>query len=128
MCAGLDARAAAIVMKSVRNVGNNGRTVIVTIHQPSIEIFEAFDRWASPLLLPALLDPEAMLCWRWHLWLAQCYAYFLRCSSRRTVAGCSGTCCGHGAVLYLQLLTACEPGCPLQAAAHPAWRPHHLLR
>jgi hypothetical protein len=40
----LDARAAAIVMKSVRNVGNNGRTVIVTIHQPSIEIFEAFDR------------------------------------------------------------------------------------
>lgn len=40
---GLDARAAAIVMKAVRNVANNGRTVIVTIHQPSIEIFESFD-------------------------------------------------------------------------------------
>ncbi len=43
---GLDARAAAIVMRAVRAVGNNGRTVVVTIHQPSIEIFESFDRWA----------------------------------------------------------------------------------
>ena len=33
-------RAAAIVMKVVRNVGNAGRTVVVTIHQRSIEIFE----------------------------------------------------------------------------------------
>jgi ABC-type multidrug transport system ATPase subunit len=30
-------------MQAVRNVGRNGRTVMVTIHQPSIEIFEAFD-------------------------------------------------------------------------------------
>ncbi len=46
MCAvhaGLDARAAAIVMRSVKNVSRNGRTVMVTIHQPSIEIFEGFD-------------------------------------------------------------------------------------
>ena len=41
--AGLDARAAAIVMSAVRNVASSGRTVMVTIHQPSIEIFEAFD-------------------------------------------------------------------------------------
>ncbi len=41
--AGLDARAAAIVMRSVKNVSRNGRTVMVTIHQPSIEIFEGFD-------------------------------------------------------------------------------------
>jgi ABC-type multidrug transport system ATPase subunit len=41
---GLDARAAAIVMRAVRNVSNTGRTVVVTIHQPSIDIFEAFDR------------------------------------------------------------------------------------
>lgn len=41
---GLDARAAAIVMQAVRNVARNGRTVMVTIHQPSIEIFEAFDK------------------------------------------------------------------------------------
>ncbi|GIL61720.1 hypothetical protein Vafri_16118 [Volvox africanus] len=40
---GLDARAAAIVMRAVRNVACNGRTVMVTIHQPSIEIFESFD-------------------------------------------------------------------------------------
>ncbi len=44
MHAGLDARAAAIVMQAVRNVARNGRTVMVTIHQPSIEIFEAFDK------------------------------------------------------------------------------------
>ena len=43
LCAGLDARAAAIVMQSVKNVSKNGRTVMVTIHQPSIDIFEAFD-------------------------------------------------------------------------------------
>lgn len=41
---GLDARSAAAVMAAVRNVAGNGRTVMVTIHQPSIEIFEAFDR------------------------------------------------------------------------------------
>ncbi|PIA34579.1 hypothetical protein AQUCO_03700102v1 [Aquilegia coerulea] len=40
---GLDARAAAIVMRAVRNVVNTGRTVVCTIHQPSIDIFEAFD-------------------------------------------------------------------------------------
>jgi ABC-type multidrug transport system ATPase subunit len=40
---GLDARAAAIVMRAVRNIGDTGRTVICTIHQPSIDIFEAFD-------------------------------------------------------------------------------------
>ena len=41
---GLDARAAAIVMRAVRNVANSNRTVTVTIHQPSTEIFEAFDQ------------------------------------------------------------------------------------
>lgn len=40
---GLDARAAAIVMRSVRNTVNTGRTVVCTIHQPSIDIFESFD-------------------------------------------------------------------------------------
>ncbi|XP_068660503.1 pleiotropic drug resistance protein 3-like [Aristolochia californica] len=40
---GLDARAAAIVMRAVRNVVDTGRTVVCTIHQPSIDIFEAFD-------------------------------------------------------------------------------------
>ncbi|MBA0582089.1 hypothetical protein Gorai_024241, partial [Gossypium raimondii] len=40
---GLDARAAAIVMRAVKNVVEMGRTVVCTIHQPSIDIFEAFD-------------------------------------------------------------------------------------
>lgn len=53
---GLDARAAAIVMRTVRNTVDTGRTVVCTIHQPSIDIFEAFDevslrnsrlRWGS---------------------------------------------------------------------------------
>ena len=38
--AGLDARAAAIVMRAVRNTVDTGRTVVCTIHQPSIDIFE----------------------------------------------------------------------------------------
>jgi ABC-type transporter Mla maintaining outer membrane lipid asymmetry ATPase subunit MlaF len=38
---GLDARAAAIVMRAVRNTVDTGRTVVCTIHQPSIHIFDA---------------------------------------------------------------------------------------
>ncbi|KAA8541749.1 hypothetical protein F0562_022901 [Nyssa sinensis] len=40
---GLDARAAAIVMRTARNTVDTGRTVVCTIHQPSIDIFESFD-------------------------------------------------------------------------------------
>ncbi|XVF88175.1 hypothetical protein PTKIN_Ptkin19aG0029300 [Pterospermum kingtungense] len=40
---GLDARAAAIVMRTVRNTVDTGRTVVCTIHQPTIDIFDAFD-------------------------------------------------------------------------------------
>ncbi|KAL4636632.1 hypothetical protein ACB092_03G022800 [Castanea dentata] len=40
---GLDARSAAIVMRAVKNVADTRRTIVCTIHQPSIEIFEAFD-------------------------------------------------------------------------------------
>ncbi|KAF5941434.1 hypothetical protein HYC85_019076 [Camellia sinensis] len=40
---GLDARSAAIVMRAVKNVVATGRTTVCTIHQPSIDIFEAFD-------------------------------------------------------------------------------------
>ena len=40
---GLDARAAAIVMRTVRNTVDTGRTVVCTIHQPSIDIFESVD-------------------------------------------------------------------------------------
>jgi len=40
---GLDARAAKIIMDSVRKVANSGRTVVCTIHQPSSDIFFLFD-------------------------------------------------------------------------------------
>ena len=40
---GMDARAAAIVMQIVRNIVDTGRTVVYMIHQPSIDIFQAFD-------------------------------------------------------------------------------------
>ncbi|KAK9907686.1 hypothetical protein WJX75_008105 [Coccomyxa subellipsoidea] len=61
---GLDARAAAIVMQSVKNVSKNGRTVMVTIHQPSIDIFEAFDalvllQRGGKLIYSGPLGPES---------------------------------------------------------------------
>lgn len=56
---GLDARSAAIVMRAVRNIGNTGRTIVCTIHQPSIDIFESFDEvflfpWKDATLLHAV--------------------------------------------------------------------------
>ncbi|KAL4433696.1 hypothetical protein ABPG75_000137 [Micractinium tetrahymenae] len=44
---GLDARGAGLVMRAVKATVSTGRTVVCTIHQPSLEIFEAF----SELLL-----------------------------------------------------------------------------
>ncbi|KAJ4849436.1 hypothetical protein Tsubulata_041601 [Turnera subulata] len=40
---GLDARAAAIVMRVVKNIVKTNRTIVCTIHQPSIDVFETFD-------------------------------------------------------------------------------------
>ncbi|OEL14622.1 ABC transporter G family member 50, partial [Dichanthelium oligosanthes] len=40
---GLDARSAAIVIRAVKNISETGRTVVCTIHQPSTDVFEAFD-------------------------------------------------------------------------------------
>jgi ABC-type multidrug transport system ATPase subunit len=40
---GLDARSAQIVMRVVRAIGDNNRTIVCTIHQPSAEIFLNFD-------------------------------------------------------------------------------------
>ncbi|XP_047320053.1 pleiotropic drug resistance protein 1-like [Impatiens glandulifera] len=40
---GLDARAAAIVMRTLRNIVDTGRTIVCTIHQPSIDIIDSFD-------------------------------------------------------------------------------------
>ncbi|WJX84454.1 hypothetical protein P8452_67030 [Trifolium repens] len=40
---GLDARSVAIVMRAIRNIVDNGRTIVCAIHQPNIDIFESFD-------------------------------------------------------------------------------------
>lgn len=54
---GLDARAAAIVMRTVRNTVDTGRTVVCTIHQPSIDIFEAFDEVYTAQILMTSFTP-----------------------------------------------------------------------
>ena len=41
---GLDARAAIIVLQSVRKIAYTGRSVMCTIHQPSIFLFQMFDQ------------------------------------------------------------------------------------
>ncbi|KAJ7977817.1 Pleiotropic drug resistance ABC transporter [Quillaja saponaria] len=40
---GLDMRASTIIIQAMRNIADTGRTIVCTIHQPSIDIFEAFD-------------------------------------------------------------------------------------
>lgn len=55
---GLDARAAAIVMRTVRNTVDTGRTVVCTIHQPSIDIFEAFDEVLVDFNIPYSLKSD----------------------------------------------------------------------
>ncbi|GMF41438.1 unnamed protein product [Phytophthora fragariaefolia] len=40
---GLDARSAKLIMDGVRKVANSGRTIVCTIHQPSMEVFFLFD-------------------------------------------------------------------------------------
>jgi ABC-type multidrug transport system ATPase subunit len=61
---GLDATAAAIVMRTVRNTVDTGRTVVCTIHQPSIDIFEAFDEVSSindEKIVEVILEPVLSL-------------------------------------------------------------------
>ena len=61
-CAGLDARAAAVVMRAVRNIVDTGRTVVTTIHQPSIDIFEVCGRCAPLGFLSKLASFMARCC------------------------------------------------------------------
>ncbi|KAE8687220.1 ABC transporter G family member 31 [Hibiscus syriacus] len=43
-------RKPAIVMRTVRNTVDTGRTVVCTIHQPGVDIFEAFDEGIDGIL------------------------------------------------------------------------------
>ncbi|KAG4972604.1 hypothetical protein JHK85_039025 [Glycine max] len=56
---GLDARGAAIVTRTVRNIVDTGRTILCTIHQPSIDIFEAFDE----VTFPTKARRTRNICW-----------------------------------------------------------------
>lgn len=58
---GLDARAAAIVMRTIRNTVDTGRTVVCTIHQPSIDIFEAFDEVGMLFVFGFVLDAHHLV-------------------------------------------------------------------
>ncbi|MFS7986495.1 putative ABC transporter, AAA+ ATPase domain, ABC-2 type transporter [Helianthus anomalus] len=59
---GLDARSAAIVMRAVKNIVDTGRTIVCTIHQPSIDIFEAFDEVEQRCLnILGLLDTNIFI-------------------------------------------------------------------
>ena len=60
---GLDARAAAIVMRTVRNTVDTGRTVVCTIHQPSIDISDAFDE----VLISQRLRNKSVLVSTFHI-------------------------------------------------------------
>jgi len=50
---GLDSFAACRVLEALRNMTNNGHTVLTTIHQPSSEIFAMLDEYekSPPFLI-----------------------------------------------------------------------------
>ena len=74
---GLDARAAAIVMRTVRNIVNTGRTIVCTIHQPSIDIFESFDEVLLSVSQISSLNPLLSIFWT-HIFFFCCITIICR--------------------------------------------------
>ena len=58
---GLDSAIALEVMNVVRNLTNRGRSVVCTIHQPSTEIFQLFDRLLLLVLGEVVYEGERRL-------------------------------------------------------------------
>ena len=56
---GLDATSSLELLTHLKNVANSNRTVIVTIHQPRLEIFQMFHR--------LVLLSEGKVKKEWHL-------------------------------------------------------------
>ena len=44
---GLDSFMAQTVVATLRNLAKNGRTILATIHQPSSEVYEMFDKYGE---------------------------------------------------------------------------------
>ena len=42
---GLDSFMAQTVVANLRNLAKNGRTILATIHQPSSEVYQMFDKY-----------------------------------------------------------------------------------
>eukprot|EP00878_Enallax_costatus_P036482 GHUV01040973.1.p1 GENE.GHUV01040973.1~~GHUV01040973.1.p1 ORF type:complete len:312 (+),score=73.72 GHUV01040973.1:315-1250(+) len=124
---GLDARAAAIVMRAVRNTVNTGRTVVCTIHQPSISIFDAFDellllKRGGRTIYHGALGPHSQ----------QLIEYFTTVHGEDTV---------HGVLLYCRSLVAVcfivpaqqsgwaadDKYHPMLSAVGMCWYTHHAL-
>lgn len=114
---GLDARAAAIVMRCIKNVSRSGRSILVTIHQPSIEIFETFDSLVllqrggrvRPYCLPTR-DFQSMIC-------SPAYKDLAGTAKRLCTAGQHSTV--HTTAVEAVLLSKCKHG-PRPLRRHPA--------
>ncbi|TYK16332.1 ABC transporter G family member 31-like isoform X2 [Cucumis melo var. makuwa] len=74
---GLDARIVVIVMRAAQNTVDTGRTIVCTIHQPSIDIFEAFDEGISGVTqIPKSYNPAT--------WMLEGSFYFISFSRSLT--------------------------------------------
>ena len=71
-CTGLDARAAAIVMRVVRNINQTGKAMAITIHQPGIHIFEVSCRAQHASAATMSRPGRWQIVCRVHSPLAQC--------------------------------------------------------
>ena len=56
---GLDSFMAMSIVETMKNLAKNGKTIICTIHQPSSELFEMFDKIASTFWLVAAFVLDA---------------------------------------------------------------------
>ena len=59
---GLDSSAACSVIEALRNMTNNGHTILTTIHQPSSEVFAMLDEYEPPPLHNFLMFLKYIFC------------------------------------------------------------------
>jgi hypothetical protein len=91
---GLDARAAAIVMRTVRNTVDTGRTVVCTIHQPSIDIFDAFDEVKDPFYFFYVAEKKNSVT-RLNIYFCKLQLLLLKRGGEEIYVGPLGRHCSH---------------------------------